>query len=198
MCGNFGRETWRKPWKLRSTGVAVIKTSRRKSTELRLTVIARFAVMFYLRSKPVCLINRRDDRPSNLHRVAWKFDEFQSEFKDVKRTYVEACSHVFDVRFDLSILSSVNLRSGEEQTHVGRVMGDGACLRSNVLHSFRGNLYSNCQIRHTSLSACVAWTSRLNAGRGWNTDLSPNPSWKCLFYGIANSAESREREMIFY
>lgn len=153
MCGNFGRETWRKPWKLRSTGVAVIKTSRRKSTELRLTVIARFAVMFYLRSKPVCLINRRDDRPSNLHRVAWKFDEFQSEFKDVKRTYVEACSHVFDVRFDLSILSSVNLRSGEEQTHVGRVMGDGACLRSNVLHSFRGNLYSNCQIRHTSLSA---------------------------------------------
>lgn len=100
-------------------------------------MIARFAVMFYLRSKPVCLINRRNDRPSNLHRVAWKFDEFQSEFKDVKRTYVEACSHVFDVRFDLSILSSVNLRSGEEQTHVGRVMGDGACLRSNVLLSWK-------------------------------------------------------------
>lgn len=48
--------------------------------------------------------------------------------------------------------------------HVGRVMGDGgSCLRSNVLHSFRGNLYSNCQIRHTSLScgldvAAKRWT----------------------------------------
>lgn len=150
MCGNFSRETWRKPWKLRSTGVAVIKTSRRKSTELRLTVIVRFAVMFYLRSKPVCLINRRVDRPSNLHRVAWKFHEW--ELKD------ETCVRwrVFSIRDSISRFPRA-LIFGQEKSkqtrHVGLVMGDGACPRSNLLHSFRGNLYSNCQIRHTSLSA---------------------------------------------
>lgn len=171
MCGNFGRETWRKPWKLRSTGVAVIKTSRRKSTELRLTVIVRFAVMFYLRSKPVCLINRRNDRPS-LHRVAWKFDEFQWEFL---QGWNSSCAR-HGIR---SMLPSVNLWSERgANTRHGRVIGDRACLRSNVSHSFRGNLYSNCQIRHTSLSAssCGVAAKRWTVEGGTPTDLSPNPS----------------------
>lgn len=195
MCGNFGRETWRKPWKLRSTGVAVIKTSRRKSTELRLTVIVRFAVMFYLRSKPVCLINRRNDRPS-LHRVAWKFDEFQWEFL---QGWNSSCAR-HGIR---SMLPSVNLWSERgANTRHGRVIGDGGSRLPTFQRIAQLSwkfIFELPDKAHFAICLLVWRRGQTLDGGGWNADRSlTQPFTKCLFYGIADSAESREREMIFY
>ena len=91
-----------------------------------------------------------------------------------------ACSFTIRLAIDSST-TSVNLRSSDEQTHElanGRwQIGVRACLRSNVLPGFPGNLYSRWQIRHTCYLAHVASTSRLNWTRvERNADLPATPS----------------------
>lgn len=177
MRGNFGRETCRKPWKLRSTGVGVIKTSRRKSRELRLTVILRSVAMFYLGSKPVCLINRQNDREQatlTAQRLTINSITFN---KQPGELYKGGCAPVYNSFGDRYTATSVNLRSREEQTHAGDngrwQIAVRACLCSNASRTFRSNLYSLCQIRHTCYLARVASTSRPNWTRVNRTPIPP-------------------------